>query len=74
MTNEIDRRYGCQGLHATTVHPGLVITPINKHVDPLVAAGFLNEAMLKTAKDVEQGAATTVWAAIGKEWEDKGGK
>ena len=25
-------------------------------------------------KDVEQGAATTVWAAIGKEWEGKGGK
>ena len=26
------------------------------------------------AKSPEQGAATTVWAAIGKEWLDKGGK
>lgn len=25
-------------------------------------------------KSAEQGAATTVWAAIGKEWEGKGGK
>lgn len=25
-------------------------------------------------KSPEQGAATTVWAAVGKEWENKGGK
>lgn len=25
-------------------------------------------------KNAEQGAATTVWAAVGKEWEGKGGK
>jgi hypothetical protein len=26
------------------------------------------------SENVGQGAATTVWAAIGKEWEEKGGK
>jgi hypothetical protein len=33
-----------------------------------------DEALVKSLKSPEQGAATTVWAAIGKEWENKGGK
>lgn len=32
------------------------------------------DPMQKMMKSPEQGAATTVWAAIGKEWEGKGGK
>lgn len=33
-----------------------------------------NEAIVKVLQSPEQGAATTVIAAIGKEWENKGGK
>jgi hypothetical protein len=33
-----------------------------------------NPYILKILKSAEQGAATTVWAAVGKEWENKGGK
>jgi hypothetical protein len=33
-----------------------------------------NEEMYKVMKSPEQGAATTVWAAIGQEWEKKGGE
>jgi hypothetical protein len=33
-----------------------------------------NEAVGKVMKSVEQGAATTVWAAVAKEWESKGGR
>ncbi|THY19392.1 NAD(P)-binding protein [Aureobasidium pullulans] len=75
MTNEIERRYGSFGLHANAVHPGLIGTPLMKHVDADVLDGWAqNEAIGRLMKSVEQGAATTVWAAVGKEWEHKGGK
>lgn len=32
MTNEIDRRYGEKGLHATSVHPGGIGTKISRHL------------------------------------------
>jgi NAD(P)-dependent dehydrogenase (short-subunit alcohol dehydrogenase family) len=75
MTNEIERRYGSSGLHATAVHPGLIGTPLMKHVDAATLEGWAqNEAVGKVMKSVEQGAATTVWAAVAKEWESKGGR
>ena len=30
--------------------------------------------MLRSMKNAEQGAATTVWAAVSREWEGKGGQ
>jgi NAD(P)-dependent dehydrogenase (short-subunit alcohol dehydrogenase family) len=75
MSNEIDRLYGADGLHATSLHPGAVNTNIGRHMGPeWVAALLKNEAILKIVQTAEQGAATTVVAAVGKEWEDKGGK
>ena len=75
MANEIDRRYGSSGLHATSVHPGGILTKISRHLGPeFVQAINANEAIVKVLKTPEQGAATTVLAAIGKEWENKGGK
>lgn len=75
MANEIERRYGSQGLHATSVHPGLILTGLMQHVDPTVAeAQQKNEEAMRSLKSPEQGAATTVWAAIGHEWENEGGK
>ncbi|KAH8893017.1 short-chain dehydrogenase/reductase-like protein [Thozetella sp. PMI_491] len=75
MANEIERHYGSRGLHATSVHPGMIFTGLTQHVDP---ASFKemqkNEAAMKAMKSPEQGAATTVWAAIGQEWENKGGE
>ena len=75
LANEIDRRYGSKGLRATSIHPGGIATNISRHVGPGFV-GFLmsNEAIVKILKSPEQGAATTVIAAIGKEWENKGGK
>ncbi|KAK2674647.1 Short-chain dehydrogenase/reductase SDR [Fusarium oxysporum f. sp. vasinfectum] len=55
LANEIDRRYGAQGLHATSVHPGGILTELSRY-------------------SPQQGAATTVWAAIGKQWENAGGR
>lgn len=75
MTNEIERRYGSQGLHANSVHPGLIATALMQHMDPVMVEVFSkDENAYKLMKSPEQGAATTVWAAIGKEWETKGGK
>ena len=75
LANEIDRRYGSKGLHATSLHPGGIGTNISRHVGPeFVAFITSNEALVKILKSPEQGAATTVVAAIGKEWENKGGK
>ena len=75
LANEIDRRYSSEGLHATSVQPGAINTNISRHLSPeLVQYIISNEAIVKILKSVEQGAATTVVAAVGKEWEDKGGK
>ncbi|KAH7419652.1 short-chain dehydrogenase/reductase-like protein [Cadophora sp. MPI-SDFR-AT-0126] len=75
MANEIERRYGSRGLHATSLHPGGIYTGLMQFVDPAVLEGMSkDEALARSMKSPEQGAATTVWAAIGREWEDKGGE
>jgi hypothetical protein len=40
----------------------------------VVAAFKADEASTKKLKSPQQGAATTVVAAVGREWEDKGGR
>lgn len=75
MANEIERRYGARGLHATSVHPGVILTGLMQYMDPTVVEEMSkSKAAMEMFKSPEQGAATTVWAAIGKEWEDKGGE
>ncbi|KAH7381867.1 short-chain dehydrogenase/reductase-like protein [Cadophora sp. MPI-SDFR-AT-0126] len=75
MANEIERRYGSRGLHATSVHPGMIQTNLMQYMDPAMLEAFAkDESAHKFMKNPEQGAATTVWAAIGKEWENKGGE
>lgn len=75
MANELDRRYGHSGLHATSLHPGAINTNLSRHVGSEFVEWIMsNEAIVKMLKSPEQGAATTVLAAVGKEWEDKGGK
>ena len=74
FANEVERRFGSQGLHATSVHPGGIFTNLPRHLDPETVKGMMTPAMETVIKSPEQGAATTVWAAIGKEWEGKGGK
>lgn len=72
MANEIDRRFGAQGLHATSLMPGGILTELARHLDPEVLKGW--DKYKSVMSSTEQGAATQVWAAIGKEWEGKGGK
>lgn len=75
MANEIERRYGSQGLHATSLHPGGIMTALARHMQKEVIDAIAgDEKMAKTMKNPEQGAATSVWAAIGKEWAERGGR
>lgn len=73
MANELERRYGTQGLHATSVHPGGIMTDLGRHLPAEVVKRML-DGIGKVIKTPEQGAATTVWAAISKELEGKGGR
>ncbi|KAJ9630182.1 uncharacterized protein PV06_07510 [Exophiala oligosperma] len=75
MANELERRYGGRGLHATSLHPGAIDTNLSRHLDREVVEQIRSlEKVAKVMKSPEQGAATTVVAAVGREWEDKGGK
>ncbi|GFF51448.1 WW domain-containing oxidoreductase [Aspergillus lentulus] len=75
LANKIERDYGAQGLHATSLHPGAINTDISRNMPPEFLEGLMtNPYILKILKSAEQGAATTIWAAVGKEWENRGGK
>lgn len=73
MASEIDRRYGAKGLHAWAVMPGGIMTGLQIH-QPGLAELVKQEKVAKYMKNAEQGASTSVFAAIGKQWEGRGGK
>jgi NAD(P)-dependent dehydrogenase (short-subunit alcohol dehydrogenase family) len=56
------------GVRACSVHPGAILTPLQRHLgrDEMVAAGWIDEQGRASAdfKTVEQGAATQLWAAV----------
>ncbi|KAI9155236.1 oxidoreductase [Paramyrothecium foliicola] len=73
--NEIDRRYGGQGDRGWSVHPGSVPTELARHIsaEQLAAMSGIEE-ISRTLESVEQGAATTIWAAVASELEGRGGR
>lgn len=72
LANEIERRYGSRNLHAFSLHPGGIWTGLQVHVD-VAALGKGNKEVDRIVKSAEQGAATTIWAALDKSLEGKGG-
>ncbi|KIX03176.1 uncharacterized protein Z518_06727 [Rhinocladiella mackenziei CBS 650.93] len=72
MANEIERRYGARGLHAWSLHPGGIDTGLQVHVD-FSAMKEIPEIQ-RAMKSPDQGAATSVLAAVDKELEGQGGK
>lgn len=74
--SEIERRYGAAGLHAWSVHPGGIRTGLQRPsvADYLVIfkSGIMNS--LNIMMNAEQGASTSVWAAVSKDLEGQGGK
>lgn len=80
---EFDRRHRDRGVRATAVHPGGVATELSRHVAGEGARDRIAEINrdLEAAgegpiwvKTLEQGAATTVWAAVVAPAEDLGGR
>jgi NAD(P)-dependent dehydrogenase (short-subunit alcohol dehydrogenase family) len=80
FANHISRLYGSQGLHALSLHPGGIMSGLQRYHSPEYLAmmqsymtGQAGEKMMQSFKNVEQGAATTVLAAIGREFEGMDG-
>jgi NAD(P)-dependent dehydrogenase (short-subunit alcohol dehydrogenase family) len=80
MANEVERRYGNRGaassdekpsIHGLSVAPGGIRSGLQKHVPEFEAMWEIPEVK-RAEKNVEQGAATTVWAAVEKGLEGKG--
>lgn len=73
--NEIERRYGSQGLHSLSVHPGIILTNLGRHfTNDQMAALDWGESVQKGMKSIPQGAATTIYAALSKDWGGRGGR
>ncbi|KAH7127315.1 hypothetical protein EDB81DRAFT_764499 [Dactylonectria macrodidyma] len=73
MANQIERLYGFQGVHGLALAPGGVQTSIGQHLSEEAKALFADPKVQIFLKSVEQGAATTIFAAVGRELEGKGG-
>lgn len=73
MANEIERRYGNQNLHAFSLHPGGIWTGLQVHVQDAIEQWLKNPDVETGMKSAEQGAATTLFAALDKSLEGKGG-
>jgi NAD(P)-dependent dehydrogenase (short-subunit alcohol dehydrogenase family) len=75
FANALERRFGGRGLHAFSLQPGGVATELfGAWMDEAtIAAAYGTGDRARFAKSAEQGAATTVWAAVGKALEGKGG-
>ncbi|GAA3064544.1 SDR family NAD(P)-dependent oxidoreductase [Rhizobium viscosum] len=74
----LDRLGRETGVRAFSLHPGKILTPLQRHLekDDMVAAGWIDaegNAIDPSFKTPEQGAATQVWAATSPQLEGLGG-
>jgi len=79
---EFDRRHKAEGIRATAVHPGGIVTELGRHMTPELRDGMMKsiEEANKAAgapafswKTIPQGAATTVWSGFVAKADDVGG-
>ena len=87
FAREFDRRYAEKGIHAFSVHPGMIFTELGRHMTEEDMARLMErrKAQISTDEDanssdnmmspktVEAGAATTVWACVDDTLESQGG-
>ncbi|GGA44354.1 SDR family NAD(P)-dependent oxidoreductase [Dyella nitratireducens] len=80
---EFDRRHQQRGIRATAVHPGGIKTELTRHMDEAALQQRIDEINEQARaagkppfqwKTVEQGAATTVWAAAVASADEVGGR
>jgi NAD(P)-dependent dehydrogenase (short-subunit alcohol dehydrogenase family) len=74
---QLDQLGQDQGVRAFAVHPGGIMTPLQRHLsrEEMQASGWIDEdgKVLVQFKTPEQGAATSVWAATSPQLEGEGG-
>lgn len=72
-----DARFADLGVNANAVMPGGIMTPLQRHLprEEMIGFGWMDESgkINERFKSTEQGAATSVWAAVGDELEGVGG-
>jgi NAD(P)-dependent dehydrogenase (short-subunit alcohol dehydrogenase family) len=70
-------RFKDRGVTANAVHPGGIMTPLQRHLprEEMIAFGWMDEdgKVSDRFKSTQQGAATSVWAAVGPQLEGVGG-
>ncbi|MGN6356587.1 MAG: SDR family NAD(P)-dependent oxidoreductase [Novosphingobium sp.] len=80
---EFDRRHRDKGIRAAAVHPGGIMTELDRHMPEGALDGLLDEINAAKAaageepmawKSIPQGAATSVWAAVVAPADEVGGK
>ena len=77
----LDERYSGEGLRAFSVHPGGILTPLQRYLKNTEmealgwtdAEGNLSENVASLFKSVSQGAATSLWAATSSQLDGLGG-
>lgn len=77
----LDMKYADRGLRAFSVHPGGIMTPLQRHLDneEMIALGWLDESgnlselAASLFKSTAQGCTTTLWAATSEMLDGKGG-
>jgi NAD(P)-dependent dehydrogenase (short-subunit alcohol dehydrogenase family) len=72
------QRFASEGINANAVHPGGIMTGLQKYVphEEQIKMGWIDEAGAQNSrfKTTEQGAATSIWAAVAPELEGVGGR
>ena len=77
----LDMKYRDQGIQAFSVHPGGILTPLQRHLpnEEMMALGWtdadgnLSEQVAAMFKSTTQGCTTTLWAATSDALADTGG-
>jgi NAD(P)-dependent dehydrogenase (short-subunit alcohol dehydrogenase family) len=77
----LDARFKARGVRAFAVHPGGIMTPLQRHLtqDEMIAFGWLDKdgkpaaAAAAIFKTPQEGASTSVWCATSKQLDGKGG-
>jgi len=72
FAREFNKRYSAEGIKAFSLHPGAIITELQRHMPGFVNTTYRFVGPL-FSKTIPQGAATTILVATGPEVEDKGG-
>jgi NAD(P)-dependent dehydrogenase (short-subunit alcohol dehydrogenase family) len=73
LANAINRKYSSQNLYGLALHPGVIYTGLAWALSPEEFAPFDTPEVKRLFMNPEQGAATTVFAAVGAEWRTVGG-